>query len=95
MPAETIQKTPGVLGGAARVRNTRIAVWMLINAKQLGLTDAEIRQRYELPLTQADLDAAWAYFREHRDEIEQAIRENDVNLADGSLVKVIKPNRQS
>ncbi|NES22447.1 MAG: DUF433 domain-containing protein [Symploca sp. SIO3E6] len=28
---KTIQKTPGVCGGNARIRNTRIAVWTLIS----------------------------------------------------------------
>src|SRR4051812_11076445 len=75
--SELIKKTPGVLGGAARIGNTRIAVWMLVNSKRLGFSDAEIRQHYEQPLTQAELDAAWAYHRDHWEEIEQAIRENE------------------
>ena len=34
--ASWIQKTPGVIGGDACIRNTRIAVWMLVEAKRLG-----------------------------------------------------------
>ncbi len=74
---ELIRKTPKVLGGDARIRDTRIAVWMLVRARQLGLTDEEIRNRYQPPLTEADLAAAWRYYATHREEIERAIQENE------------------
>jgi len=77
--ASWIQKTPGVIGGDACVRNTRIAVWMLVEAKRLGFSDAELQNRYIIPLTQADLDAAWAYAAAHPEEIEQAIHDNDTS----------------
>ncbi len=73
-----IQKTPGVIGGDACVGNTRIAVWMLVEARRLGFSDEELLTHYVVPLTQADLDAAWAYFHANREEIEQAIRENEM-----------------
>ncbi|MCI0364128.1 MAG: DUF433 domain-containing protein [Phycisphaerales bacterium] len=72
-----IEKNPGVIGGDACVRKTRIAVWMLVAARQLGFSDEELRNRYVVPLTQADLDAAWAYYEANREEIDQAIRENE------------------
>lgn len=75
--ASWIQKTPGVIGGDACVRNTRIAVWMLVGAKRLGFSDTELQTRYVIPLTQADLDAAQAYASANPVEIEQAIRDND------------------
>ena len=50
---------------------------MLVRARQLGLTDDEIRNRYEVPLTEAELAAAWKYYADHREEIDQAIRENE------------------
>jgi uncharacterized protein (DUF433 family) len=71
-----IQKTPGVIGGDACVRNTRIAVWMLLDARNLGMTDETIRDRYQPPLTQADLNAAWSYYEQHREEVELALKEN-------------------
>ena len=74
---DAIRKTPGVLGGDACVGNRRIAVWMLVQAKQLGLRDAQLRDDYEPPLTQAELDAAWDYYEKHRGEIDQAIRDNE------------------
>ena len=75
--ASWIQKTPGVIGGDACIRNSRIAVWMLVEAKRLGFSDAELQNHYVIPLTQADLDAAWAYAAAYSGEIEQAIHDND------------------
>jgi uncharacterized protein (DUF433 family) len=72
-----IQKTPNVCGGDACVRNTRIAVWMVVECRRLGMSDERIRTQYDPPLTQADLDAAWAYHEQCHDEIEEAIRLND------------------
>ena len=71
-----IRKTPGVIGGDACVRGTRIAVWMLVESKRLGRTDAELLADHP-SLTQDDLNAAWAYFAAHPDEIEAAIRANN------------------
>jgi type III restriction enzyme len=64
--------TDGVVGGSARVRNTRIPVWTLVQLKQLGRTDAELLTDYP-GLTGDDLDAVWDYYRGHTAEIEQAI----------------------
>ena len=72
-----IRKTPGVMGGDACIGNRRIAVWMLVQAKRLGMTDEEIRQRHEQPLSDAELAAAWEYYASHGAEIDQAIRENE------------------
>jgi uncharacterized protein (DUF433 family) len=80
-----IQKTPGVCGGDACIRRTRITVWMLVLDRRLGMTDEEIRQSFELPLSAADLDAAWRYYRENPVEIEQQIWFNDTagNVPEG------------
>jgi uncharacterized protein (DUF433 family) len=75
--ASWIQKTPVVNGDDACVRSTRIAVWMLIVGRRLGMSDEELRTRYDPPLTQADLDAAGDYYQNHREEIEQAIRDHE------------------
>src|SRR5258708_29230706 len=72
-----IQKTAGVCGGQACVRHTRIAVWMLVEARQLGISDSVLRERYSPPLTQKDLDAAWDYDHHHQEEIDTAIRKNE------------------
>ncbi len=72
-----IRKTPGVIGGDACIGNRRIAVWMLVQARKLGMSDEEIRNRYEQPLSQAELAAAWNYYAAHREEIDLAIRDNE------------------
>lgn len=72
-----IRKTPGVLGGEARVGDKRIAVWMLVQARRNGVTDAELLDWYVVELTAEELTAAWAYYAWHRDEIEDAIRRNE------------------
>jgi uncharacterized protein (DUF433 family) len=71
-----IQKTPNVCGGAACVRSTRIPVWILVQARELGNSDGEILENYPM-LSSADLDNAWEYAGLNSTEIEQAIREND------------------
>ena len=68
------------MGGEACVRRTRIAVWMLIESKQLGSTDAKLLHNYPA-LTADDLAAAWEYARVNRDEIEDAIRRNNEDVA--------------
>jgi len=71
-----IQKAPGVVGGQACVRNTRIAVWMLVESKRFGRTDDDLLADHS-GLTRGDLSAAWAYFASHAEEIEAAIRANN------------------
>jgi uncharacterized protein (DUF433 family) len=70
-----IQKTPGVCGGEACVGETRLAVWMLVEARRAGCTDEEILQDYP-GLNSASLANAWAYAASHAEEIEEAIAEN-------------------
>jgi len=81
MPPETptkswIQKTPGISGGDACVRNTRHSVAGIVQWRKLGLTDSEII-RHHPDLTQQDLDATWEYYERHAEEIEQAIRDDE------------------
>jgi type III restriction enzyme len=61
-----------VVGGDACVRDTRTAVWTLVQLKQLGRNETELLADFP-GLTQDDLDAVWRYYREHTDEIEKAI----------------------
>ncbi len=71
-----IEKTPGVCGGAACIRSTRISVYGLVEYRQLGMSDAAILEAYP-SLTSEDLVNAWEYARLRPEEIEQAIRENN------------------
>ncbi len=71
-----IQHTPGVCGGQACVRLTRIPVWTLISLRSQGATATELQADYP-SLTTSDLEAAWVYYESHREEIEQALAEQD------------------
>ncbi len=71
-----IASDPDVLGGDARIGNTRIGVWMLVRMRQLGTSDAVILMNYP-SLKAQDLVDAWAYADAHSEEIETAIYENE------------------
>lgn len=67
-----IRKTPGVVGGDACIRSTRIPVWALVQFKKLGKSEAELIADFP-GLTSDDLDAAWNYYRLNTAEIEEAL----------------------
>src|ERR687884_1034654 len=71
-----IDSTPDVLGGEARIVRTRIPVWVLVQARRLGATEANLLRSYPT-LRAEDLTNAWAYARAHSDEIDQQILENE------------------
>ncbi|MDI6791863.1 MAG: DUF433 domain-containing protein [bacterium] len=71
-----IDSIPDVCGGEPCIVRTRIPVWVLVQAMRLGTIEAELLRCYPT-LRAEDLVNAWAYFRSHRDEIEQQIRENE------------------
>ena len=71
-----IDSVPGVSGGEACIVRTRIPVWVLLQMKRLGATEAEILANYPM-LRAEDLANAWAYARLHREEIENQIVENE------------------
>lgn len=71
-----IESIPGVSGGEACIAGTRIPVWLLVQARKLGTTEAELLRAYPT-LRAEDLSNAWAYYRAYRDEIDRQIRENE------------------
>ena len=71
-----IESLPGVSGGEPCVVRTRIPVWVLVRARQLETTEADLLRSYPT-LRAEDLANAWAYYRGHREEIEQQIRDNE------------------
>lgn len=71
-----IKKTPHVCGGNARIRNTRIPVWSLVSFHQQGAPDEYLLRNYP-GLTHEDLEAAWSYYKEHREEIDQIIADEE------------------
>lgn len=71
-----IEKTPGVMGGDACIRQTRIPVWLLVSLRQQGASETYLLEDYPT-LTAADLVNAWTYADAHPEEIESAIRRQE------------------
>jgi len=70
-----INRTPGVCGGEACVGMTRVAVWLLEEARREGVGDLDILKDYP-GLSVFDLESAWRYLETHSEEIAQAIQRN-------------------
>jgi uncharacterized protein (DUF433 family) len=71
-----IESTPGVCGGEPCIVRTRIPVWVLVQAKRLGTSEADLLRSYPT-LRAEDLANAWAYARVHQEEIEHDILANE------------------
>jgi uncharacterized protein (DUF433 family) len=71
-----IAKPLETTSGEARIGNTHIAVWEVVNAKDIGYSDGDILQVYP-QLTPTDLAAAWDYAAAHPHEIALALQEID------------------
>lgn len=71
-----IESSPDICGGEPCIVRTRIPVWVLVQAKRLGTSEAEILRSYPT-LRAEDLTNAWAYVRAHQDEIDQQILTNE------------------
>jgi uncharacterized protein (DUF433 family) len=71
-----IENTSGVCGGEPRIVRTRIPVWILVQARELGTSEADLLRAFPT-LRAEDLANAWAYARSHRAEIKQQIHENE------------------
>lgn len=71
-----IVRTPGLLGGEARIEGHRIRVRDVVAARdRRGLMPEEIASTIYPSLTLAQVYAALAYFEDHREEIERAFQE--------------------
>lgn len=68
--------TPAVCDSNACIGNTRIPVWVLVDYRRLGCSDAELLKCYP-HLSAADLANAWASAEAHPEEIEAAIARNE------------------
>ena len=71
-----IEKTPKVCGGEACIANTRIPIWVLVEARRLGYSDVDLLTSYPT-ITATDLANAWVYAEAYPDEIELAIEQNE------------------
>jgi uncharacterized protein (DUF433 family) len=72
----SIQKTSGVCGGYARIRNTRIAVWTIISLQHQGADDSELLRNFPV-LTPFDLMVAQIYYQNHTAEIDKLIADHN------------------
>lgn len=70
-----IESRPDVCGGEPCIVRTRITIWVLEQARRLGVSEAELLQNYPT-LRAEDLANAWAYVRSHKDEITAQIDAN-------------------
>jgi uncharacterized protein (DUF433 family) len=75
-PQPEIAKPAEIRGGEARIANTQIAIWELVNAQDLGCSDRDILQMYP-QLTESDLATAWDYVEAHPEEIMLALQAID------------------
>ncbi len=71
-----IESNPNVCGGEPCIVRTRIPVWVLAQARNLGMSEAAILESYPI-LRAEDLVNAWAYYRSHHQEIDRQIAENE------------------
>ena len=71
-----VESVPDICGGEPCVVRTRIPIWVLVQARRLGTSEADLLRSYPL-LRAEDLANAWAYYRSHKDEINQQVRDNE------------------
>ncbi len=71
-----IDSQPDVCGGEPCIVRTRIPVWLLEQARRLGVSEQALLGAYP-SLRAEDLVNAWAYVRSHSAEIDQQIRDNE------------------
>jgi len=71
-----IDSVPNVCGGEPCIVRTRIPVWLLVQARRLGASEADLLRSYP-SIRSEDLTNAWAFFRLHSEQIEQQIMQNE------------------
>lgn len=80
---DLIVKTPGTCGGRARLDGTRMPVWCLVTYWLGGMSDEELRT--EFGYTQEQLDAAKRYADDHWHEIQQDLKEQEIEPRPGFI----------
>jgi uncharacterized protein (DUF433 family) len=71
-----VEITPGVCGGRPRIAGHRIRVQDIVIWTEQGLSPDEIVDRFP-QLSLADVHAALAYYHDHREDVDQQIRDDD------------------
>ena len=73
---EHIVRTPGIVGGKPRIAGRRLPVHHIVYAhERQGFSVEWLAETYEL--TSAQVYAALTYYHDHKDEIDQIMREED------------------
>jgi uncharacterized protein (DUF433 family) len=72
-----IEKTLGVCGGRACIVRTRIPVWSLVEARQMGASTEDLLADFPT-LSVNDLENAWNYYLLFQDEIDADISDNQL-----------------
>lgn len=76
-----IEVTPGIAGGKPRIAGHRITVQdIVVWHERLGLSADEIISEHDLSL--ADVYAALAYYYDHREDVDRAIRADEEFMAE-------------
>jgi uncharacterized protein (DUF433 family) len=88
---DRITKIPGICGGEACLRGTRLPVWGFVERKLQGATDEELRQLFRPPLTREDLNAVWAYAVAHPEEVERALWLNAAAELEPGTTEILAP----
>ena len=72
-----IVKTPGVMGGRARIQGTRISVTNVVTSCRVeGWSPEEYQANFDW-VSLADIYASFAYYYDHREELEAQLVEDD------------------
>jgi uncharacterized protein (DUF433 family) len=71
-----IESLEGVCGGEPCIVRTRIPVWILEQARRLGVSEADLLRSYRT-LRAQDLANAWAFVRAYPEQIEAQIASNE------------------
>lgn len=54
-----------------------VPVWLLVTLRyRLGMFENRIKERFDPPLADADLSAAWAYYAAHRGAVDREADDN-------------------
>jgi uncharacterized protein (DUF433 family) len=72
MAPPKIRKTPGISNGAACIGRTQVPVWQLVALRAQGCSDLNLLADFP-QLSRDDLKAAFAYYTQHAEEIDEAI----------------------
>lgn len=71
-----ITRTPGVMGEQPCIRGTRIAVWLIANWANQGMSPGQITEAYP-HITESQVQEALAYYADHRDQVDAVIEEQN------------------